>query len=180
MIVLHTLGALRIDVDDACVTPAHSRKFAILLRLAARPGERVRRAELGAMLYPTQSALRAAHSVRGYLYQLRQLGVRFESDDEGLFIPAAGVRADYADVIAAERVTAEQISGMVGGFLRGYEPDDSAMFGEWLTEFRAQTVLAMCRALTRQIQRFRTVADWEMMELVARACLGLEPLHDEA
>ena len=180
MMFVHTLGTARIDVGDAHVTPSAERKFALLLHLAAEAGRRVPRATLNDLLYPGQPERKARHALRELVYKCRQLGVPLDSDADGIQLDAAEVWTDFGAVLDAGRVDADHLTGIAGGFLPGYAPDESEAFTEWLDAFRARITFELSKILVCEIDRAETAADWATTECTARACLVLSPFNEAA
>ena len=71
---LHTLGTAYIDGGRIRVTPAHSRKFALLLRLASNGDQPVPRSELDEQIFPDFTRRNVTHSMRDLVYRLRAEG----------------------------------------------------------------------------------------------------------
>jgi DNA-binding SARP family transcriptional activator/tetratricopeptide (TPR) repeat protein len=179
MIHVHTLGASRIDAGRSRVKPTSVRKFAMLLHLSAEHGRPVPRAALQELIFPDQSERNAQHSLRELVYQLRQSGVHIESDGSAVSLTDA-VRCDYSELIARERPDDVQLKAVEGGFLPGYAPAHSEAFAEWFDGYRARAIFDLTKALLKEVQRARSVADWGATERAARACLTLDPLNEEA
>ncbi|MEP6495896.1 MAG: AAA family ATPase, partial [bacterium] len=132
------------------------------------------------LVFPDQTARNAKHSLRELVYQLRLVGVPIESDGDTIELNGECVRADYADILAAERVTGAQLAAVESGFLPGYAPEHSEAFTEWLDRFRAKTTFDLGKAIVREVTRARSVADWITTERAARACLTVNPFNEEA
>src|SRR5205085_2040855 len=162
------------------ITPASPRKFALLLYLSANLGRRVPRAILQDLIFSDREPAKAKHSLRELAYQLRRDGVNIVSDSDGIELRAANVQSDIADFLAADRLTPDQLRAATGGLLPGYAPSLSEAFTDWLEQFRTDTTLALCKVIQREIIRARGVSDWLTTERAARACLALDPLHEEA
>jgi len=180
MIVIQTLGTAQIDVGDSRVIPTSPRKFALLLYLAVERNRRVLRKALQELIFPDQSEKNAQHSLRELLYQLRQTGLHIASNTEGIQLLDQSVASDLEAFVAADRLSAEQLSAVEGGFLPGYAPEYSESFTEWLEGYRARSTFELCKALVADVVRSRRVGDWTRTERAARACLGLDPLNEEA
>ncbi len=180
MIVIHTLGAALIDLGDTRLTPTSSRKFALLLHLAARSGHRVSRAVLRDLIFGDQDDTHALHSLREAVYQLRYMGAPIESIGDMLELPATAVQNDVDEFVNAEQLSATQIAAAHGGFLPAYAPSLSEAFTEWLEGYRAESTFAVCKALNRAAEGARSVCDWLMTEHAARACLALSPWNAAA
>jgi len=180
MIAIHTLGTAQIDVGDSRVIPTSPRKFALLLYLSVERIRRMPRRTLQELIFPDQTEKNAQHSLRELLYQLRQAGIRVTSDTEGIQLLDDSVSSDLEAFISADRLTIEQLTAVEGGFLPGYAPAYSESFAEWLEGYRARSTFELCKALVADVVRSRRVGDWARTERAARACLGLDPLNEEA
>jgi DNA-binding SARP family transcriptional activator len=181
VLVVYALGTSRIDFGIRSIGPSSGRKFALLLRLSADPGQRVPRLTLNELLFPGQSERNARHSLRELVYQIRQAGVAVESDTDGVMVPAHQVEVDVDTLIrGGDLATVDEMRAAQGGLLPGYAPDHSEAFTEWYAIYHAERVLGACRALVRAMTRARVVGDWATVECAARACLALEPTHEEA
>ena len=84
MMHIHTLGAAAIDLGDTRFTPVSARRFAMLLRLAATPGEPVSRTQLWNLIFPHHTESSALHSIRELVYQFRQAGLPLASTAYGV------------------------------------------------------------------------------------------------
>jgi DNA-binding SARP family transcriptional activator len=178
--IVRTLGTAQVDVGAIQVRPNAVRRFAALLYLSAEPGRRVPRRCLIDLLFPGQTERNGLHSLRELVYQLRTLGVGLDADQDGIELATGSVRVDYAEMLQSERLTIEQIRAAQGGFLPGYVPHDSEAYKEWFERFRTRTVYGLSRVLLRDHDRARDVANLEMAELTARACMALSPLNERA
>jgi DNA-binding SARP family transcriptional activator len=179
MVRIRALGTAEIDACELRVEPSSARKFALLLRLAVDAGRRVPRSVLRELIFPDLPEKNARHSLRDLVYQFRQAGVALETDSGGVTLTDE-VSSDFGDLIAAGQPTVEQLQAVQDGFLPAYAPSHSESFAEWFEVFRARVTLDLCRALSRTIVRAKTVGDWVTTERAARACLALDPSHEEA
>ncbi|HEY9228290.1 MAG TPA: AAA family ATPase [Gemmatimonadaceae bacterium] len=98
---------------------------------------------------------------------------------EDIRLDSSEVRFDYDELLEGS-ISIERLKAAQGGLLPGYAPENSEAYVEWLAAYRAQTILCICRALSKEIHRAKSVGDWLGTEQVARACLALEPTHEEA
>lgn len=179
MIFVQTLGTALIHAGQSRVSPASTRKFALLLYVASDPGRRISRSALQELVFPDQTDKNGGHSLRELVYQLRQRGTPLESDTYGISLAPTQVRSDYREFLEGGAVTVELLRAIEGGFLPGYAPDHSESFTEWLAGYRARVSFDLCRALLREISRARKGGDWEAIGRAARACLALDPLNEE-
>jgi DNA-binding SARP family transcriptional activator len=180
MVYLRALGTAQIEAGTLRITPTTVRKFALLLRLSAEPGRRIMRPTLQELVYPDLADRNAQHSLRDLLYQLRQAGVPIKSSRDGVMLEFDQVQSDWEGLAGLERPSLEQLRAIETGFLPTYAPEHSEAFSDWLASYRARATLELCRALRTTINRARTAGDWKRTEHAARACLALDPLHEEA
>ncbi|HTE46568.1 MAG TPA: AAA family ATPase [Gemmatimonadaceae bacterium] len=180
MILVRTFGTALIEVGDTHFAPTSSRKFPMLLYLAAECGRRVSRSAMHDLIFPDKKALSARHSLRELVYQLRLAGVPIDADGHTIVLAPEAVRADYAELLACQQPTADQLAAVEGGFLPGYAPEHSEAYSEWLDGFRAKTTLELGRTLAREVRRAEHVADWITTERAARVCLALHPFNEDA
>jgi DNA-binding SARP family transcriptional activator len=179
-IFVRALGFAQVDIGRTQIRPNALRRFAALLYLSSEAGRRVPRRCLIELLYPRQSERNGLHSLRELVYRLKALGVGLDVDQEGIELPMEAARSDYAELLLSERLTIEQIRAAQGGFLPGYVPHGSEPYKEWYEPFRARAVLGLSRVLMREHDRARDVANLELAEAAARACLAVAPLNERA
>jgi DNA-binding SARP family transcriptional activator len=180
MIHVHTLGSAAIDAGNSRFTPIATRRFAMLLYLAAEPGKRVSRAQLRDLIFPDGTEGNALHSIRELVYVFRQCGVVLSANRYGIELRPEDVKRDYLDVIMSNQPTADQINAIEGGFLPGYAPEHSEAFSEWLSGYRARTSSELRQTVLKEVARAKQLYDSRTMERAARACLALDPLNEEA
>jgi DNA-binding SARP family transcriptional activator/tetratricopeptide (TPR) repeat protein len=180
MVYIHALGKAQIDLASGHLTPASSRKFSLLLRLSADPGEPVARTTLHELIYPDLADSNARHSLRDLIYQLRQAGVGLSADPNGVRLRSDDVRSDAREVLEQSRPGLTQLRAIEGGFLPGFTPTYSEALTEWYDGYRAKTTFALCRVILQEVRRAKNAGDWSTAECAARACLALDPLNEEA
>jgi DNA-binding SARP family transcriptional activator len=180
MINLCTLGTTRIDVGENRLYSTATLRFALLLYLSVEGRKPVPRAALTDLLLPDQSELKASHSLRELLYQLRQIGVEFTSTPEGIALPGDMIRSDVAELLRAESLDVEQVETAAADFLPGYAPQLSEAFAEWLDAFRERSVSELRKLVVRELRRARSAGEWDVIERMARACLRLDPYNEDA
>jgi DNA-binding SARP family transcriptional activator/tetratricopeptide (TPR) repeat protein len=180
MIFVRTLGTAVIEAGGARITPVSARKFALLLYLSAESGRRVSRIVLRELIFSDQTPENARHSLRQLVYQLRSQGIELDTDSVGILLPTESVRSDYAEIVNNGLPDAQQLKAIESGFLPGYAPILSEAYTDWLAEYRAQAAFNLIGAMLIEIARAKSASDWQMTERAARACLAIEPLHEEA
>ena len=95
-------------------------------------------------------------------------------------MPSGAVRSDYDDILTATDLTSAQVEAVEQGILPGYSPDCSPGFGTWYERFRSRITIELSRRLLREIERTKARGDWAATERIARACLALDELNEEA
>jgi hypothetical protein len=177
MIRIHSLGAAWIDIGSTQVTPIASKRFGLLLLLAADPGRRLPRSVLQSFLFPGRKD--AGHSLREMVYGLRRSGVEFDSDSYGIGIRADDVRTDWRDMLATP-LDDNALQQLEGGFLPGYVAGLSEDFSEWYDGFRAKTIFELTKAVLNIVDTAKRGGKWFGAERAARACLALDPFNEHA
>jgi DNA-binding SARP family transcriptional activator/tetratricopeptide (TPR) repeat protein len=181
VIYVRTLGTAEIEAGDVRIKSSAGKKFALLLYLCAEPGRRVTRRQLHDLLFPALSEKNARHTLRELVYQLKQSGVEdLVTDDEGIAVRAEAVRSDYSEVVLAERPDVSQLRAIEGGFLPGYAPTHSETYAEWFEGHAARTRASITRSLVQQLTTVRSANPGITREMIAHACLAIDPLNEEA
>jgi tetratricopeptide (TPR) repeat protein/DNA-binding SARP family transcriptional activator len=132
------------------------------------------------LLFPDKTERNGLHSLRELVYQLRTAGVPLESDQDGVELPSSAVHADYSAIIKRHRASLEELQVVQGGFLPGYSPNHSEAFTEWYEPYRARVSFALSQVLLHEHVCARNVANLEVSEAAARACLAISPLNERA
>src|SRR5262245_56330741 len=109
MLSVRTFGQSAIDVGAFRLTPATARASPLVLFLAVERGRRVPRSVVLSLIFGDQAEPNASHSLRQLLYKLRQSGVTLEGSGEEVALVGEAIRLDFVDVLAAERLNAEQL-----------------------------------------------------------------------
>ncbi|MEO6878141.1 MAG: hypothetical protein ABI205_06635, partial [Gemmatimonadaceae bacterium] len=180
MIDLYTLGTTRIDVGENRLYSTATLRFALLLYLSVESGKPVPRVALTDLLLPDQAELKANHSLRELLYQLRQIGVEFVSTPEGLSLPEHAHRSDVGELLRVASLNVEQVEAATADFLPGYAPQLSEAFAEWLEAYRERTTSELRKLVVRELRRARSAGEWGVIGRMARACLRLDPYNEDA
>ena len=175
MVRLVTLGACAAEVGKTRIAPDAEMVFAALLVLACEAGRRIPRQELIQLLWPAADDAKARHCLRQTLYKLKQLGVELDAADEGVCLPLSAVRADYLELESGDPALSS-----VGDFLPGYAPAHSLAFTARLERYRGAANGQLRRALLAALTAHRKAARWPEAESIARRCLQLDPLNEEA
>jgi DNA-binding SARP family transcriptional activator/tetratricopeptide (TPR) repeat protein len=180
MIFVRTLGTSGIEVGTTRITPSSERKFALLLYLSVESGRRVSRRVLRELVFPDQTEVNARHSLRQLVYDLRSRGVELDTDSDGVLLPTEAVWSDYAEMLKNGLRDEHQLRAVESGLLPGYAPTHSEAYAEWLENYRARAAFNLCGAMLAQIACAKGGSDWQMIERAARACLAIDPFHEEA
>lgn len=182
MIRLRALGQCVIEVKRKPVRPDSEVVFAVLLHLCAERGRHIERDVLAELLWPRESATRRRHSLRQILYKVRRLGVDCGDAADSLMLPADSVWLDFEDAVRDDKAHAapELLSPSGVQCLPGYAPRFSKRYSLWLDELRTRVDGAARRRLVAAVLRARQAGRWSEVETLARNCLKLDPLNEEA
>lgn len=182
MIQLRTLGECVIQIGHESFTPDADALFAATLYLAAERGKRVARDHLAELIWPTLPLPRARHCLRQIVYRLRVLGVPVDGARESLLLPDALVLPTFSASPSPVRLSEERAAGTLhlGPFLPGYRPPHSEAFAEWLETTRSTMEARVRRALLELAQVRKLRGEWGEVDALARECLRLDPLNEEA
>ncbi|MDE3153170.1 MAG: AAA family ATPase [Gemmatimonadota bacterium] len=180
MIVLHTLGFVAIQIGSRKVLPSATRAFGALLYLVVERGREVPRGELQSLFFPDQGDRAAAHNLRQLLYRVRGLGAPLAARSNAVILPADGVHDDYTAITESGALPPETVKAATDGVLPGYAPSFSRPFAQWVEDQRARIQSDLLRRLTTELSTIRRQGRWREAEPVARACLALDPLNEEA
>ena len=178
MIFVRSLGQCVIHVDDTPITPESEVVFALLLYLASHAGRTLPRRALVELFWPTAEDVSARHCLRQTLYRLRHLGVPLRTTAETVMLAADVVALDH-DALQVQLASGE-LRIPDGAYLPGYLPRLSAPFAEWVEHERALVHADMRRVLMAAIGEARIEGRYADVERLARACLTLDPLNEDA
>jgi DNA-binding SARP family transcriptional activator/tetratricopeptide (TPR) repeat protein len=182
MLRLKSLGQTLIEVDGAPLTPAAETLFATALYLVMEAGKPVGRDELARLIWPDVSATRAQHGLRQVLYKLKSIGAEIETSRTSLALIPHSFSSDYSQLLASRpQATLEEVADQVPGpFLPGYYPRISEHFSMWVEGQRDSVHSVLTRVLTTGIGVKKDKSDWHAAERLARLCLAIDPLNEEA
>jgi len=180
MIKLRTLGECVIEVEGTAVSPRAQQLFATLLFLTLNAGTRVSRPRLAAVLWPDLGDVAARSALRQVVYGLRRLGVTLLCDPCGIEIPARDVDFDVKRELARYEGGSIAADGPIGTFLAGYTPRLSTDFEAWVDNQRSRFHAALLSALLGAIAANKLRGRWPAVDLLARRCLALDSLNEEA
>jgi len=180
---LRVLGESVIEVGGQRLGPEASALFGVLLYLALERGTHVPRCTLLELFWPGAGDRNARHCLRQTLYKLRQLGVELTATPSDVLLAPAEVSADFLDLSAGTPLQAARLcltGGALGEVLPGYAPPFASPFDEWLDRQRDEVRAIVRRALSAALVDGRSRHRWAEVEAVARQCLRLDPLNEEA
>ncbi|HEY0969475.1 MAG TPA: AAA family ATPase [Gemmatimonadales bacterium] len=163
--------------------PEAELAFALLLLLVMADGRRLSRRQVVDLLWPATTEERARHNLRQTLYKLRQLGVPVDADAGHVrlapqVVDAALVLSSGADDPPAAVLLRPDVP--FGEFLASYAPRFSAPFAAWVEEQRGVVHARLRRALLSLLADERRRGNWGLVETLARKCLQVDPLNEEA
>lgn len=182
MIRLRSLGQCAIEVGGVRIVPDAGVLFATLLYLVVEGERHVLRAELSELVWPDIDQLKALHNLRQAVYRLKTFGVAFTGDRSHLGIEPAQVEIDFAPLLCTRSPTDAEAcaSGIHGPFLPAYAPRGAPRLTEWIERQRDVVNSAARRVLVSVLQTKRARGDWHGVDALAKKCLAIDPLNEEA
>jgi tetratricopeptide (TPR) repeat protein len=90
------------------------------------------------------------------------------------------VEADYVPLVAEGAPASVYVRVRDVSVLPGYMPRFSQPFAEWLESFRGEVASRVRRGLVRAIADARARGRYSLVEELARRCLAIDPLNEEA
>jgi len=177
MILLKTLGSLSAQVDDRRIRSNSELLLGALLFLVAQRGNPVRRQLLMGLFFPADHPSDAG---RQLLYRLRHCGVDIEGEPGMLHLPKESFTWDVETLLARGHATDEELAALQRGYLSDYRPRQKTPLQGWLDDHRADVASKLRALLVRQIQELRQRKEFRSLHPVAKACLALDPLNEEA
>ncbi|HSA54516.1 MAG TPA: hypothetical protein VLE53_02380, partial [Gemmatimonadaceae bacterium] len=174
------LGRTEIEMPGIRLTPESERQFGLALFFCVNAGREVPRDEAAQLFWPEHGAEAARHCLRQAMYRLRALGVPVRSGAKTITLDASCVAADYAPVAVEGAPSAAYLRWEDVAVLPGYAPRFSASFAEWVERFRSDLAARLRRGLVRGIADARSRGRYADVERLARHCLTLDPLNEEA
>lgn len=183
MVRLRAIGECIFEVGAERLGPDAEMAFALLLVVTLAQGRPISRGQLVDLLWPATSEARARHNLRQTLYKLRQLGVPVESDGGQVRLPLEQLAPDillHGNPDQPPSPSLLRPDEPFGEFLPGYAPELSEAFSAWLDEQRARMHARLRRAVLAVMLDERRRGNWGAVETLARKCLQLDPLNEEA
>jgi DNA-binding SARP family transcriptional activator len=157
--------------------------FASIIVMASEQGREVRRTWLRDLLWPDAPDESSRHCLRQMVYKMRRSGLRVQSTSDTLTLPLDAAEADFAPfLVGADQSDQAQLAAMSihGSFLPGFVPQFSTPLSQWIEHQRLTIHGRIRRLLLRTLQRRRNEGDWDAVESLARQCLVVDQLNEEA
>lgn len=174
------LGEAVIQLPGIRLTPEAEGQFGLALFYCASAGRPVPREEVARLFWPDHDEAAARHCLRQALYRLRALGIPVRSGAKATTLDQRAVDADYTPVVAEGASATDFLALSDLTVLPGYDPQFSAPFAAWVEKLRAEIGTHMRRGLVRAIADLRSRGRYTEVERLARQCLTLDPLNEEA
>ena len=182
MIRIRLLGGTSVRVGRTKVQPASAVQFALTVFLATTAGTPVVRSRLLELFWPRMDAEGARHALRQMLYRLRRAGLGLEESGESLVLARDAVEADFLAVLEpgwGESASDADVAG-AARFLEDVPLPALPDFREWADALRARITAAARRVLLERIAKARLEGRWSRVEDLARLCLAIDPLNEQA
>lgn len=180
MIKLRAIADCAIDLEKARIDGSSEIHFGILAHLIVERGKPVARATLVDAFWWNSDDAEGRHCLRQAIYKLRQMGVPIDGDGDSFTLGERAALADFdcADerTLALSPLPPEQAVAI----FPGYAPRASAPFLTWLERTREKAGRAVRGVLVRALGEARRRNGWEEAAKLARQCLVLDPLNEEA
>lgn len=180
MIKLKAIAECSIRLEKGHLDGSSEILFGILAHLIVERGRSVPRSTLAEYFWWNSEPREAGHCLRQSVYKLRQMGAPIETTREHYVV---GERAALADFDCADERTLA-LSPLppeeaVAVFPR-YAPNASAPFLTWLERTREKAGRSIRGVLVRALGDARRRNSWDEAAKLARQCLVLDPLNEEA
>ena len=180
MIKLKGIADCTIHLEKASIDGGSEVLFGILAHLIVERGRSVPRSTLAEYFWANSDKRDASHCLRQVVYKLRQLGAPIATTREHYLL---GERAAIADFDCADERTLA-LSPLppeeAVAVFPGYAPDASAPFLTWLERTREKAGRSVRGVLVRALGEARRRNGWDEAAKLARQCLVLDPLNEEA
>ncbi|HEX2779846.1 MAG TPA: AAA family ATPase, partial [Gemmatimonadaceae bacterium] len=180
MIRLAAIADCTIQLDKARLDGSSEILFGILAHLIVERGKPVSRGWLVDAFWWNADEADGRHCLRQSIYKLRQLGVSIDSGIDTFTLGERAARADFdcpdERTLALSPLPPEEAVAI----FPGYAPRASAPFLTWLERTREKAGRAVRGVLVRALGEARRRNGWEEAAKLARQCLVLDPLNEEA
>jgi DNA-binding SARP family transcriptional activator/TolB-like protein/tetratricopeptide (TPR) repeat protein len=182
MLLLHTLGELRLDGGSAGRLSSPRKELTLLTYLARRTPKAVGRGELAELLWGERDAAKARQSLRQALLELKRIvGDGLETGTDRVCLAARAVTLDAAlfeSDLAGQR-WAEAAGRWRGEFLADIDDMGGADFRIWLEAEREGLRRGLRLALLRLIEEAQRNGAWNQGISWAERWVELLPLDEE-
>lgn len=180
MIKLKAIAECSIRLEKGHLDGSSEILFGILAHLIVERGRSVPRSTLAEYFWWNSEPREAAHCLRQSVYKLRQMGAPIETTREHYLLGERAALTDFdcADerTLALSPLPPEEAVAV----FPGYAPDASAPFLTWLERTREKAGRSIRGVLVRALGDARRRNSWDEAAKLARQCLVLDPLNEEA
>lgn len=180
MIKLKAIAECSIRLEKGHLDASSEILFGILAHLIVERGRSVPRSTLAGYFWWNSEPREAGHCLRQSVYKLRQMGAPIETTREHYVLGERAALADFdcADerTLALSPLPPEEAVAV----FPGYAPDASAPFLTWLERTREKAGRSIRGVLVRALGDARRRNSWDEAAKLARQCLVLDPLNEEA
>ena len=180
MIKLKAIAECSIRLEKGHLDGSSEILFGILAHLIVERGRSVPRSTLAEYFWWNSEPREAGHCLRQSVYKLRQMGAPIETTREHYLLGERAALADFdcADerTLALSPLPPEEAVAV----FPGYAPDASAPFLTWLERTREKAGRSIRGVLVRALGDARRRNSWDEAAKLARQCLVLDPLNEEA
>lgn len=177
MVRVTTMGESRVSLRDINLRPGSGLSFSVVLYLAAEAGRYLTRSTMRAMFWPGVPEPVAGHSLRQAIYMIRRAGGKVTCDHHHVSLAADTVAMDYLTLVPDP---SSNTSLLLRDFLPGYDPQISPEHERWVQSFKDRAQGHLRHMLIGALAQYRLLALWSDVEAIARRCLELDPLNEEA
>jgi DNA-binding SARP family transcriptional activator len=164
------LGALRVEMGSAVVTPEAERLFAMLVRLSVPLGRIVGRQTIMDTIWPGVDDANARHNLRQTIYKAREVGLVIDSSEDGLRLDPRYWSCDWED----------PTGDVPGEWLARYDPAFSPALEAWVTSRRGGVHAQLRPRMVRSLQAARAGGDYRNANKYALELLAIDELNEEA
>lgn len=174
------VGQTVVSIGEKQLAAEGELVLALALFLGLNAGEEVPRDFVAHMFWPAYDAESARHSLRQLVYRVRALGVAVSAHGDSIELARGAVSLDYTDLLAMQ--PSRDVYLRYGRFdvLPDYAPPISPLFARWVEEFRERLGIRLRSGLVACIADARSRGRYREVSQLARHCLALDPLNEEA
>ncbi len=180
MIKLKAIADCAIQLEKVRLDAGSEVLFGILAHLIVERGRPISRSTLAEYFWWNSDQRHASHCLRQVVYKLRRMGAPIETTGEHYTL---GDRAALADFDCADERTLAlsplSPEDAVAVF-PGYAPKASASFLTWLERTRERAGRSIRSVIVPALGEARRRNGWDEAAKLARQCLVLDPLNEEA